>query len=58
MLVNRVTGQPLATMLSEKIWQPLGMEQDATWLTDRPMASKRRTVVSTQRCAPMADSVL
>jgi len=36
MLVNRVTGQPLATMLSEKIWQPLGMEQDATWLTDRP----------------------
>lgn len=36
MLVNRVTGQPLATMLSERIWQPLGMEQDATWLTDRP----------------------
>jgi len=36
MLVNRVMGQPLATMLSERIWQPLGMEQDATWLTDRP----------------------
>ncbi|MGO9453989.1 MAG: serine hydrolase domain-containing protein [Candidatus Binataceae bacterium] len=36
MLVNRVMGQPLATILSERIWQPLGMEQDATWLTDRP----------------------
>ena len=36
MLVNRVMGQPLATILSERIWQPLGMEQDATWITDRP----------------------
>ncbi|MGH7780965.1 MAG: serine hydrolase domain-containing protein [Candidatus Binataceae bacterium] len=36
MLVKRVTGMPLATMLSQRIWQPLGMEQDATWLTDRP----------------------
>jgi CubicO group peptidase (beta-lactamase class C family) len=36
MLVNRVEGQPLATMLSQRIWQPLGMEEDATWLTDRP----------------------
>jgi len=35
-LVNRVMGKPLATVLSERIWQPLGMEQDATWLTDRP----------------------
>ena len=35
MLVKRVTGQPLATMLSQRIWRPLGMEQDATWLTDR-----------------------
>ncbi|HUY29189.1 MAG TPA: serine hydrolase [Candidatus Binataceae bacterium] len=36
MLVRRVTGKPLAETLSERIWQPLGMEQDATWLTDRP----------------------
>jgi CubicO group peptidase (beta-lactamase class C family) len=35
MLVKRVMGQPLARVLSEKIWQPLEMEQDATWLTDR-----------------------
>jgi CubicO group peptidase (beta-lactamase class C family) len=35
MLVNRVMGQPLASVLSDKVWKPLGMEQDATWLTDR-----------------------
>jgi CubicO group peptidase (beta-lactamase class C family) len=35
-LVKRVTGMPMATMLSERIWKPLGMEQDATWLTDGP----------------------
>jgi CubicO group peptidase (beta-lactamase class C family) len=34
-LVNRVTGEPLAEMLSRTIWQPLGMEHDATWLTDK-----------------------
>jgi CubicO group peptidase (beta-lactamase class C family) len=36
MLVNRMTGESLAEMLSRRIWQPLGMEHDATWLTDRP----------------------
>lgn len=36
LLVKRVTGMPLATMLSDRIWKPLGMEQDATWLTDGP----------------------
>lgn len=36
MLVKRVTGQSLADMLSRRIWQPLGMEADATWLTDHP----------------------
>jgi CubicO group peptidase (beta-lactamase class C family) len=35
MILNRTTGQPLSTMLSGKIWQPLGMEQDATWLRDK-----------------------
>jgi CubicO group peptidase (beta-lactamase class C family) len=35
MLVNRVTGQTLAHMLSDRIWKKLGMEHDATWLTDR-----------------------
>ncbi|MFZ0658928.1 MAG: serine hydrolase [Candidatus Binataceae bacterium] len=36
LLVKRVTGMPMATMLSQRIWKPLGMEQDATWLTDGP----------------------
>ena len=31
-LVAQATGKPLATYLSEKIWRPLGMEQQATWI--------------------------
>lgn len=33
-LVTRVTGQSLADYMSKKLWQPLGMEQDATWMAD------------------------
>ncbi len=33
-LVMRATKKPLATYLSEKIWQPYGMEQDAFWMVD------------------------
>jgi CubicO group peptidase (beta-lactamase class C family) len=51
MLVKRVMGQPLATVLSEKIWQPLGMEQDATCSPTAREASRRHIVASTQRCA-------
>ena len=31
-LVMRATGKPLAEYLSEKVWQPYGMQQDASWL--------------------------
>lgn len=31
-LVSEATGKPLAEYLSEKVWTPFGMEQDATWL--------------------------
>ena len=31
-LVSQATGKPLAQYLSEKVWVPFGMEQDATWL--------------------------
>lgn len=31
-LVSEVTGKSLAEYLSEKVWAPYGMEQDATWL--------------------------
>lgn len=31
-LVSSATGKSLADYLSEKVWAPFGMEQDATWL--------------------------
>jgi CubicO group peptidase (beta-lactamase class C family) len=31
-LVSEATGKTLAEYLSEKVWQPFGMQQDATWL--------------------------
>ncbi|SDZ96817.1 serine hydrolase [Variovorax sp. YR216] len=34
-LLNRATGKPLASYLSEKIWIPAGMEQQATWILSR-----------------------
>jgi len=33
-LVMRATKKPLADYLSEKIWRPYGMEQDAFWMID------------------------
>lgn len=33
-IVSRATGEPLADYLARKIWQPYGMESDASWLTD------------------------
>lgn len=33
-LVSRVTGQPLAEVLSERLWRPLGMERDAYMQVD------------------------
>jgi len=35
LLVSTAVGKPLSTYLSEKIWQPFGMEQDAVWMTDQ-----------------------
>lgn len=34
-LVAAATGKPLAEYLSEKIWKPFGMQQDATWVTSK-----------------------
>lgn len=31
-LVSRATGKQLADYLSEKVWRPYGMQQDASWL--------------------------
>jgi hypothetical protein len=34
MLLVRATGQSLAAYAQEKLWEPLGMERDAYWITD------------------------
>lgn len=34
-LVTQATGKPLAAYLSEKIWVPAGMEQQATWILSK-----------------------
>ena len=34
-LVTQAVKKPLATYLSEKIWKPAGMEQQATWILNR-----------------------
>lgn len=34
LVLERATGRPLADYLSEKIWQPIGAEADASWLID------------------------
>ena len=35
LVLRAATGRPLADYLSEKIWQPMGAEADASWLVDR-----------------------
>jgi CubicO group peptidase (beta-lactamase class C family) len=34
LVLRNAVGKPLADYLSEKIWQPMGAEADATWLID------------------------
>lgn len=34
LVLRGAVGKPLAEYLSEKIWQPMGAEADASWLTD------------------------
>jgi CubicO group peptidase (beta-lactamase class C family) len=33
-IVRRVTGKSLGTLVSERLWQPLGVENDGYWLVD------------------------
>jgi CubicO group peptidase (beta-lactamase class C family) len=35
LVLAKAVGQPVATYLSEKIWQPMGAEANATWLLDK-----------------------
>ncbi|MBL8688806.1 MAG: serine hydrolase [Rhodospirillaceae bacterium] len=34
LVLSAATGRPIAEYLSEKIWQPIGAEADASWVTD------------------------
>lgn len=34
-LVSNAVGRPLSEYLSNKLWQPYGMEEDANWVVDR-----------------------
>lgn len=34
LVLREAIGQPIAEYLAERIWQPIGAEADATWLTD------------------------
>ncbi|MBD8906174.1 serine hydrolase domain-containing protein [Methylorubrum zatmanii] len=36
LILARVEGKPLADLLSERIWKPIGAQADATWNLDRP----------------------
>ncbi len=38
MLAHRVFGEPLAELLSKRLWQPLGMEGDGFWSIDQDSA--------------------
>ena len=35
LVLRHATGKPLAEYLSERIWQPMGAEADASWLIDK-----------------------
>ena len=35
LVLRRCIGKPIAQYFSERIWQPIGAEADATWLVDR-----------------------
>lgn len=45
-LVRNATGKSLADYLSEKLWQPMGMERDAFWSTDASGATAMEAAFS------------
>src|SRR6266850_1213443 len=49
LVLRNAVGRPVADYLSEKIWQPMGAEADATWLVDR--AGQESTYLLHQRRA-------
>ncbi|WP_019906487.1 serine hydrolase [Methylobacterium sp. 77] len=41
LIVAQVQGRPLADLLSEQIWKPMGAQADATWNLDRPGGTEK-----------------
>ncbi|MDX6744210.1 serine hydrolase [Actinocorallia sp. A-T 12471] len=41
LVLTRVTGRPLADLLSDRIWRPLGAEHPATWNLDHPDGTEK-----------------
>lgn len=41
MVLTRVTGRPLADLLAERLWQPMGAETAATWNLDTPGGTEK-----------------
>ena len=41
MVLTRVTGRPLADLLAERLWRPMGAETAATWNLDTPGGTEK-----------------
>ncbi|GAB2857216.1 hypothetical protein GCM10022221_66010 [Actinocorallia aurea] len=41
LLLTRVTGEPVADLLAERIWSPIGAESSATWNLDHPDGTEK-----------------
>ena len=49
MILERVTGMPVAKYLEQTIWQPMGAEYDASWSLDSDVDFLRENGERTQR---------
>lgn len=50
LILERATGQTVATYLEKKLWQPLGCEGDARWSLDRKNTGKQIPIEKTYCC--------
>ena len=57
-LVTRVTGKSLMEYLTEKMWQPLGMEADANWVVDGEKNAAGETWLIAAAVASMSVGIL
>lgn len=48
LILAQIHGKPLADLLAEAIWTPMGAEAEATWNLDRPGGPRRPSAASTR----------